>query len=268
MAFQSKDNLYFVLNYCPGGELYTHIIKMGKFSEPRAAFYAAEIASALVYIHKLNIVYRDLKPENVLLDAEGHIKVTDFGLCKEGVRSNSSGLRSFVGTVDYLAPEILKKEEYGISVDWWSFGCITYEMLTGFPPFYQNQQISKTAKKILHADIKCPEYFSPDAKSLCLGLLNRDKEQRIGSESRDATSIRRHPFFSKINWVKLEAKEIEPPWRPQIEEELDTSQFDPTFTNMPVTIHSNKVSFAHHDTKLVSLKSPNLFFFLLRPRIS
>ena len=243
MAFQSKDNLYFVLNYCPGGELFTQINKMGGFSEPRTAFYAAEITLALVYIHKLDIVYRDLKPENVLLDAEGHIKIADFGLSKEGVQSNSSGSRSFVGTADYLAPEIFKREEYGLSVDWWSLGCLTYEMLTGYPPFYHHQNINMTRTKVLKGDIKFPESFSPEVNSFCLGLLNRDAQQRLGSESRDATSIKRHPFFFGINWIKLEAKEITPQWKPQIKEELDTSQFDSTFTTMPVTIQSNQVSF-------------------------
>jgi serine/threonine protein kinase len=233
MAFQSKDKLYFVLDFCAGGELFFHLGKLGKFPEPRARFYAAEILTALNYVHSLDIVYRDLKPENVLLTAQGHIRLTDFGLSKEGISNSSSGAHSFCGTPEYLAPEILSRQGHGRAVDWWSLGALLYEMLTGLPPFYC-QDRDKLFHKIQSSDLLYPASVSCYAKRVLQGLLTKDPEKRLGSGKTDATEIKCHIFFEEIDWDKLARGEILPPWRPEISGNLDTSQFDKEFTNMPV----------------------------------
>jgi serine/threonine protein kinase len=233
MAFQSKDKLYFVLDYCAGGELFFHLNKLGKFPESRARFYAAEIILAISYVHKLGIIYRDLKPENVLLDAKGHVRLTDFGLSKEGINSSSSGANSFCGTPEYLAPEILDRQGHGHAVDWWSLGALLYEMLTGLPPFYC-QDKEKMFEKIRTSDLHYPHSLSRQAKILLRGLLTRDPKQRLGSGPGDAEDIKRQEFFDGIKWDSLARGEIPPPWEPTINGSMDTSLFDNEFTSMPV----------------------------------
>jgi serine/threonine protein kinase len=233
MAFQSKDKLYFVLDYCAGGELFFHLGKEGRFPEPRARFYASEIVLALSYVHSLDIIYRDLKPENVLLDAQGHIRLTDFGLSKEGISNSSSGANSFCGTPEYLAPEILNRQGHGRAVDWWSLGALLYEMLTGLPPFYC-QDRERLFEKIRKSELNYPPTVSKSAVSLLKGLLTKDPSRRLGSGPNDVEDIRIHEFFSAIEWEKLFRGEVPPPWLPTITGILDTSQFDKEFTNMPV----------------------------------
>lgn len=233
MAFQSKDKLYFVLDYCAGGELFFHLGKIGSFPEERARFYSAEIVCAMQYVHGLEVVYRDLKPENVLLTAEGHIRLTDFGLSKEGISSSSSGAQSFCGTPEYLAPEILTRQGHGRAVDWWSMGALLYEMLTGLPPFY-SQDREKLFRKIKHSELHYPSSVSPSARRLLQGLLTKDPRNRLGSGPSDADEIKNNPFFADIDWSKLSTGEVTPPWRPQIQGILDTSQFSKEFTEMPM----------------------------------
>jgi len=232
MAFQSKDKLYFVLDYCPGGELFFHLSKVGKFPEPRAAFYAAEIVLALSYIHAMDIIYRDLKPENVLLDAKGHVRLTDFGLSKEGISLSSSGATSFCGTPEYLAPEILNRQGHGRAVDWWSLGALLYEMLTGLPPFYDRdrEKLFENIRKG-HLDFRS---LTPRAQALLKGLLTKDPLKRLGSDEKDAKSIQSHEFFHDIEWEKLMKGEIHLPWCTPIHGSTDTSQFDERFTKMPI----------------------------------
>ncbi|GFH54727.1 hypothetical protein CTEN210_11203 [Chaetoceros tenuissimus] len=233
MAFQSKDKLYFVLDYCAGGELFFHLSKVGKFNEHRASFYAAEIVLALEYIHQLDIVYRDLKPENVLLDARGHVRLTDFGLSKEGITNSSSGANSFCGTPEYLAPEILNRQGHGRAVDWWSLGALLYEMLTGLPPFYCRDR-EKLFEKIRRGHLEYPRSLSARSQTLLRGLLTKDPKHRLGSGHDDAAPIKSHAFFSGTNWEKLMKGEVPPPWDPQVQSSLDTSQFDEEFTSMPI----------------------------------
>merc|ERR1719450_86714 len=171
-AFQTPKKLYFVLEYCPGGELFFHLSRAGRFSEGRCKFYAAEILLALEYLHSLTIIYRDLKPENLLLDAEGHTKITDFGLSKEGIEDNISA-KTMCGTPEYLAPEIVEKKGHGRAVDWYSIGALTYEMLTGLPPFYTRDR-EKLFQRIKSGELPYPGYVSPIAKGFLQGLLNRD----------------------------------------------------------------------------------------------
>ncbi|GAB9473062.1 Agc protein kinase, partial [Globisporangium polare] len=140
-AFQTQAKLYFVLDYCPGGELFFHLSRMGKFDETMSRFYAAELVVALEHLHSLGVVYRDLKPENILLDEMGHIKLADFGLAKDEVTEIDSGATSLCGTPEYLAPEVLARKGHGTAVDWWGLGMVLYEMLTGLPPWYtRNRQ--------------------------------------------------------------------------------------------------------------------------------
>ncbi|CAM9095189.1 unnamed protein product [Heterosigma akashiwo] len=233
MAFQTRDKLFFVLDYCAGGELFFHLGKVGKFPEPRARFYAAQIVLALDYVHKLDIIYRDLKPENVLLDHAGHVRLTDFGLSKEGVTENAAGAHSFCGTPEYLAPEILDRRGHGRAVDWWSLGALLYEMLTGLPPFYCRDR-EKLFEKIRRAELNYPAYLSENSVSLLQGLLTRDPARRLGSGAEDSAAIQRHPFFAEVDWAKLARGGLSPPWRPPVASSLDTSQFDREFTSMPI----------------------------------
>jgi len=230
-AFQTKRKLYFVLDYCPGGELFFHLGRASKFEEARARFYAAQIVLALEYLHSRGIVYRDLKPENVLLDAEGNVALTDFGLSKEGISDNISA-HSFCGTPEYLAPEILTRSGHGRAADWWSLGALLYEMLTGMPPFYSRNR-DRLFEKILHMELRIPRDVSPQCVNILQGLLDRDPSRRLGSDG-DGTGIRRHPFFAGIDWNALYNKQIQPPFKPPVSNLLDTSNFDAEFTNLPL----------------------------------
>lgn len=257
MAFQTQEKLFFVLDYCAGGELFFHLGKLGKFPEVRACFYAAEITLALHHVHQLEIVYRDLKPENVLLDGQGHVRLTDFGLSKEGISNTTSGAHSFCGTPEYLAPEILNRQGHGRAVDWWSLGALLYEMLTGLPPFYCRDR-DKLFEKIRRAELTYPRYLSEPARDILQGLLTRNPAKRLGSGPDDAeevpttplsraaytvtmltrlvvtTQVKRHPFFSGLDWETVMRRDVKPPWEPTVVGSLDTSQFDREFTSMPI----------------------------------
>ncbi|CAM9566566.1 unnamed protein product, partial [Phaeothamnion confervicola] len=233
MAFQTPEKLFFVLDYCAGGELFFHLGKLGKFPEPRAKFYAAEITLALHHVHKLDIIYRDLKPENVLLDAQGHVRLTDFGLSKEGITNTTSGAHSFCGTPEYLAPEILNRQGHGRAVDWWSLGALLYEMLTGLPPFYC-QERERLFEKIRRGQLSYPTYLSEQAQGILQGLLTRDPSKRLGSSDDDAEEVKRHPFFAGTDWPRVMRRGVAPPWEPTVVGSLDTSQFDREFTSMPI----------------------------------
>merc|ERR1719362_2676501 len=176
-AFQTPKKLYFVLEFCPGGELFFHLSRAKRFSEGRCRFYAAEILLAIEYLHKLNIVYRDLKPENILLDSQGHVKITDFGLSKEGIQDNFSA-KTMCGTPEYLAPEILDKKGHGKAVDWYSLGALLFEMLTGLPPFYTKDR-TKLFQRIRKEELKYPHYVSEMASGLCKALLEKDPSRRL-----------------------------------------------------------------------------------------
>jgi serum/glucocorticoid-regulated kinase 2 len=181
-AFQTEDKLYLVMDFCGGGELFYHLKKEGRFSEERVRLYAAEILLALEHLHSLNIIYRDLKPENILLDAQGHIRLADFGLSKI-LNDPDAQASTFCGTPEYLAPEILNGSGHGIPVDWWSLGTLICEMLTGLPPFY-SQNLNSMYEKILKAELKLtsdPNILSPDARNLIQALLQRDPHKRLGS---------------------------------------------------------------------------------------
>jgi len=230
-AFQTKDKLFFLLDYCAGGELFFQLGKVGRFEESRAKFYAAQITLAIEYIHGLDIIYRDLKPENVLLDEKGNVRLTDFGLSKEGVHDPSKGANSFCGTPEYIAPEVLNRKGHGRAVDWWSLGALLYEMITGLPPFYsRNREVM--FEKIMKAELTFPHSMPEVTRDLLARLLVRDPAKRLGSGEKDATELKEHPFFNDVNWDALSKGTVPAPWVPTVAGSLDTSQFDQEFTNM------------------------------------
>ena len=227
-AFQTENKLYMILDYFTGGELFFHLKSEGRFTEERARFYAAEIVLAIEILHQNTIAYRDLKPENVLLDTEGHVRLTDFGLSKEGI-TRTQLTQTFCGTPEYLAPEVVQGQPYGLPVDWWSLGTILYEMLTGLPPFY-NQNLHLMYEKIVRARVSYPPYLSHASKSLLAALLERDPEKRLGTAG-DADEVKQHPFFAAIDWSKLKRREVQAPFIPSnTEGKSDTSNVDEEFT--------------------------------------
>uniref|UniRef100_A0A8C6SIP1 non-specific serine/threonine protein kinase n=1 Tax=Neogobius melanostomus TaxID=47308 RepID=A0A8C6SIP1_9GOBI len=215
-------------------KLFFHLSRERVFSEERTRFYGAEIVSALDYLHSAKIVYRDLKLENLMLDKDGHIKITDFGLCKEGI-TDAATMKTFCGTPEYLAPEVLEDNDYGRAVDWWGLGVVTYEMMCGRLPFY-NQDHEKLFELILMEDIKFPRTLSSDAKSLLSGLLIKDPNKRLGGGPDDAKEIMRHSFFTGIDWQDVYDKKLVPPFKPQVTSETDTRYFDEEFTAQTITI--------------------------------
>ncbi|XP_077785358.1 serine/threonine-protein kinase Sgk2 isoform X2 [Podarcis muralis] len=231
-SFQTKEKLYFVLDYVNGGELFFHLQRERCFCEPRARFYAAEMASAVGYLHSLNIIYRDLKPENILLDCQGHVVLTDFGLCKEGMEPEET-TSTFCGTPEYLAPEVLKKQPYDRTVDWWCLGAVLYEMLFGLPPFY-SRDVSQMYDNILHKPLQIQGTKTIAACDILQGLLHKDQKKRLGAKT-DFLEIKNHVFFSPINWDDLYSKRITPPFDPKVAGPADLRHFDPEFTQEAVS---------------------------------
>ncbi|KAG0360797.1 AGC protein kinase Gad8 [Podila minutissima] len=226
-SFQSPEKLYLVLAFVNGGELFHHLQREGRFSEERSRFYAAELLCALECLHGFNVVYRDLKPENILLDYTGHIALCDFGLCKLGMTETET-TNTFCGTPEYLAPELLLGQGYTKTVDWWTLGVLLYEMLTGLPPFY-DENIHEMYRKILQDELRFPDEVAPDARALLSALLTRDPNQRLGCNG--SSAIKQHPFFKPISFPHLMAKKIQPPFKPSVTSAIDTSNFDEEFTS-------------------------------------
>ncbi|EDO19622.1 hypothetical protein Kpol_1018p162 [Vanderwaltozyma polyspora DSM 70294] len=225
-SFQSPEKLYLVLAFINGGELFFHLQKEGRFSLSRSRFYAAELLCALETLHKFDVIYRDLKPENILLDYQGHIALCDFGLCKLNMKDKDQ-TDTFCGTPEYLAPELLLGQGYSKVVDWWTLGVLLYEMLTGLPPYY-DEDVPKMYKKILQEPLRFPDEFDKDAKDLLIGLLSRDPKRRLGYNG--AQEIKSHPFFSQLSWQRLWMKGYIPPYKPPVVSSVDTSNFDEEFT--------------------------------------
>eukprot|EP00092_Neocalanus_flemingeri_P073819 GFUD01091178.1.p1 GENE.GFUD01091178.1~~GFUD01091178.1.p1 ORF type:complete len:599 (+),score=155.36 GFUD01091178.1:62-1858(+) len=243
-CFQTASRLFFVIEFVRGGDLMFHMQRQRRLPEEHARFYSAEICLALNYLHERGIIYRDLKLDNVLLDHEGHIKLTDYGMCKEGIRTGDT-TSTFCGTPNYIAPEILRAEDYGFSVDWWALGVLLYEMLAGRSPFDivgatdnpdQNTE-DYLFQVILEKTIRIPRSLSVKAASILKGFLNKNPADRLGCH-RDSgfMEIMTHPFFKTIEWELLEQKQIPPPYRPRLESERDLANFPPEFTDEPVQL--------------------------------
>lgn len=229
-CYQTKDRLFFVMEYVNGGDLMFQIQRARKFDEPRARFYAAEVTLALQFLHRHGVVYRDLKLDNILLDCEGHCKLADFGMCKEGIIDGVT-TTTFCGTPDYIAPEILQELDYGPSVDWWALGVLMYEMMAGQPPFEADNE-DDLFESILHDDVLYPVWLSKEAVSILKGFMTKNPAKRLGCVASQGTeaAIRTHPFFREMDWEALECRRVKPPFKPKIKNKKDALNFDTEFT--------------------------------------
>ncbi|KAF8870890.1 kinase-like domain-containing protein [Infundibulicybe gibba] len=224
-TFQDSSNLYMVMDFVPGGELFTLLRRSNRFPDPVAKFYAAEVALALNHLHKLNIIYRDLKPENILLNQDGHIKVADFGFAKMCATTTWT----LCGTPDYLAPEVIGQQRYNKSVDWYALGVLIFEMLSGLPPYHQAEANPVLLyEKITRGPtyIRWPAAFNEFATDLILKLMESDPSKRYGNMRHGAGDVFAHPWFREVDWDKLAAREITAPYLPKISGDGDASAFD------------------------------------------
>uniref|UniRef100_A0A672J167 protein kinase C n=1 Tax=Salarias fasciatus TaxID=181472 RepID=A0A672J167_SALFA len=225
-CFQTADHVCFVMAYSPGGDLMTHIHN-GIFTDK---FYASCVLLGLEFLHQNKIVYRDLKLDNLLMDADGFIRIADFGLCKEGM-GYGDRTSTFCGTPEFLAPEVLTDNNYTRSVDWWGLGVLVYEMLVGESPFPGDDE-EEVFDSIVNDDVRYPSFLSPESVSLIQKLLQKDPDLRLGAGKDDASEIKRHRFFQGMNWEALLAKKVKPPFLPVIRSPQDVSNFDKEFTSL------------------------------------
>ncbi len=245
-SFQTREKLFIVMDFLAGGELFLRLGREGIFLERDAAFYLGEIILGVDHLHTVGILHRDLKPENILLGHDGHICLTDFGLAKdfglgwnaddsEGDRANT-----ICGTQEYMAPEMVARRGYGKSADYWSLGCIAYEMLTGLPPFSSKQGSKELFRKIMSEKIKMPQGSTAAACKLLKGLLNRNPDARLGNarstmfEVGGVAALKQCDFFEKLDWVKLEQKELKPPYDLSVDNHTDLRHFHDEFVNLPL----------------------------------
>jgi len=222
-SFQDADSLYMLLDYCPGGEVFSYLRRARRFNEPTSQFYAAEIVLILEFLHeKEGVAYRDLKPENILIDAEGHLKLVDFGFAK---KVDNRETYTLCGTPEYLAPEVIKNTGHGCAVDWWAFGILVYEFLVGQPPFW-DQNPMKIYEQIVDGHVRYPSAMSPDARDLIAGLCNVDTSKRLGNIKGGAGAVKAHPWFRNIDWDALYHRKVQGPIVPHLRGPADTRNFD------------------------------------------
>ncbi|CAF1625115.1 unnamed protein product [Rotaria magnacalcarata] len=234
-SFQTKERLFLIMEYVNGGDLMFQIQRSRKFDEARARFYASEVTLALMFLHRHGVIYRDLKLDNILLDSEGHCKIADFGMCKEGIFDGKL-TSTFCGTPDYIAPEILQELDYSFSVDWWALGVLMYEMMAGQPPFEADDEDS-LFESILRDEVLYPVWLSKEAVHILKCFMTKNPAKRLGCVAAQGgeDAIKRHAFFAgKIDWEALEQRQVKPPFKPKVVNLRDTSNFDKDFTNMPV----------------------------------
>eukprot|EP00010_Vexillifera_abyssalis_P008521 CAMPEP_0201545572 /NCGR_PEP_ID=MMETSP0173_2-20130828/2042_1 /ASSEMBLY_ACC=CAM_ASM_000268 /TAXON_ID=218659 /ORGANISM="Vexillifera sp., Strain DIVA3 564/2" /LENGTH=351 /DNA_ID=CAMNT_0047953997 /DNA_START=235 /DNA_END=1290 /DNA_ORIENTATION=+ len=220
-AFQDNQHLYMILEYIVGGEVFSHLRRAGRFSAEVSRFYAAEIVLAFEHLHAQDIVYRDLKPENLLLDAKGHLKITDFGFAKRV----TDRTWTLCGTPEYLAPEIIQSKGHGKAVDWWAFGVFLFEMLAGYPPFFDDNPFG-IYEKILASKVHFPPHFDQNVKDLIRRLLVPDQSRRLGNLRGGAEDIKRHKWFKGVDWNAVLQRKVVAPIIPRYKKEGDTSNFE------------------------------------------
>ncbi|TDH71047.1 hypothetical protein CCR75_004637 [Bremia lactucae] len=237
-AFQTKSNVYLVMPFVAGGELFHHLHRQGLLLESSAKFYAAEIVLALEHLHSKGIIHRDLKPENVLLGADGHICLTDFGLAKE-MAAEDDLTSTMCGTNEYMPPEMIRRKAYNKAVDWWALGALIYEMVTGYPPF-RHKNRKKLHHKILNEKLLLPKWLGADTHSILKQLLERNVDKRLGSgkstmfQVKGVQAIKKHAFFKSIDWGLLEQKTVQPPILLNVVSNTDTTYFSEEFTTLDV----------------------------------
>ena len=231
-CFQTQERIYFVMNFIRGGELFNHLYECKFFPEKKARFYSAIIGLSLEYLHTHGIVYRDIKPDNILIDEDGYLKLADFGMAK--MLKDQEKAFSICGTPEYFAPEIITREGHNKSADWWSYGVLLYEMLCGIPPFY-SKNTKKMFELITKAELKFPKLIniSEEAKDLIQKLLIKDQEKRLGTEG-GFEAIKKHSFFKGFDFKALEEKKIEAPFKPTLRGSVDVSNFDSKYTSEEV----------------------------------
>ncbi|KRX83790.1 Protein kinase C-like 1B, partial [Trichinella sp. T6] len=229
-CFQTEEFLFFVMEFVGGGDLMFQIQRARKFDEARARFYSAEVTSALQFLHRHGVIYRDLKLDNILLDADGHVKLADFGMCKEGITAEKL-TSTFCGTPDYIAPEILKENDYGASVDWWALGVLMYEMMVGQPPFEADNE-EDLFDAILQDEVLYPVWLSKEAVSILKGFMTKNQFKRLGcvETAGGEDAVRAHVFFKEVDWQALESKKVKPPFKPKLKSKKDVTNFDADFT--------------------------------------
>ncbi|CAI8038472.1 RAC-beta serine/threonine-protein kinase A [Geodia barretti] len=232
-SFQTPDRLCLVTEYVQGGDLFYHLSRERVFSEDRTRFYGAEIILGIQYLHSIGVVHRHMELENLMLDERGHIKIIDFGFCKQGIYPGDI-TRTFCGNAGTMAPEVLEDNNYGRAVDWWGVGVVMYEMMCGQLPFYsRNHEVlfELIIELILVGEVKFPARLSPESKYLLGGLLQKDPSKRLGGGEGDAEEVKSHVFFKSINWDDVYSKRITPPFVPIIKSETSTDYFDKEFTD-------------------------------------